>query len=204
MGAREIPGVVEVRCGRQRELVEVPIEEPRGVFGVILGIAARGQVADDPAPPFAAQPALCPSQTELRLADARRPGHHGERARQESSAQGPVQFFQPKRMASNGHSSLTNIGRGQTPHPGQASRTIPFWFDDSEHDKGSCHDFLTPNEVTSSGMPNYATESARSGDPSGSLPVNADPICREETEVDYVSSCEFAVTKMAGKSGSDG
>ena len=33
--------------GRQRVVVQVPVEQPRGILGVILRIAATGQVADD-------------------------------------------------------------------------------------------------------------------------------------------------------------
>ena len=73
---------------------------------MILGIAAAGQVAEDPALPLAGQPRLRPPQAELRLADARRPGQDRQRAREQSTSQRTVQFFHSKRMSSNGHSSL--------------------------------------------------------------------------------------------------
>ena len=99
---------------------------------MVLRIAAAGQVADDPAPAFAALPALGPSQTELRLADARRAGHHGEGPGQESASQRPVQFVPPKRMSSNGHSSLAKSVAVRRRMP-EGIGNVPLWFAHSEH-----------------------------------------------------------------------
>ena len=65
-------------------------------------------VAEDPAPAFAAQTGMGPTQAELRLADTGSTRNHGERAGEEAASQFPVELFDPKRLSSNRHSSLTN------------------------------------------------------------------------------------------------
>ena len=75
----EVPGVVEVWGHRQRVLVQVPIEQPRRVLGVILRIAATVRSQMTPRRPSPARPACAQRRPTCVLPIARRPGHHGER-----------------------------------------------------------------------------------------------------------------------------
>ena len=121
-GSREIPGVVEVRRCRQRKLVEVPVEETRCVFGVILRIAASGQVAEDPSPPFADQARAGPIGG--RPVSCRRPSTPPSRSTCPAGVLLPVPDPAPPTRTHGEQSTFVSheISRGPSPHP-EGTRT---------------------------------------------------------------------------------
>ena len=141
----EVPGMAEVGGHRERVLVQVPVEKPRRVLGVILRVAATGQVAEDPSLPLAGQSRLRPAQADLRLADARRPGHDRQCARKQSTSQCTIQFLQSKRMSSNGHSSLarSTAAGGRI----RKSQLSPLCGPRSRRDKSGRRHFAARDEV---------------------------------------------------------
>ncbi len=83
----EVPRVVELGVLRQRAFGQFPAEEPRGVGRVVLRISSTRQVADDPAASVGAFSGVAPLQPKLGLPYAGRAGDHGQRARNQPSAQ---------------------------------------------------------------------------------------------------------------------
>ena len=67
----KVPGTAEFGGHRQRVFIQVPVKKPRRVLGVILRIAATGQVAKDPSLPLAGQSRIAP--TAGRVASCRCP-----------------------------------------------------------------------------------------------------------------------------------
>ena len=121
----EIPGVVEVGRASSADTHSGPSRKAATRTRRDSGnrrdwSGRRGSLASlrRPAP-------LRPAQAELRLADARRPGHDRQRARKQSTSQGTVQVLQSKRMSSNGHSSLA-YSAAAGGRIRKSSRTHPF------------------------------------------------------------------------------
>lgn len=107
-----VPEAVEVqRCVAGR--LDPPAELVAGVLGVVLGVAAAGQVAEDAPAALGGQAGVGPSEAELRLADARCAGQDGERPGAEAAAEQVVQGLQAEHLAGLGHrwDSVAGAGR---------------------------------------------------------------------------------------------
>ena len=83
--ASEIPRAFKIGVGSQGVFLQIPAEQTGAIRGVILRITAAGQVAKDAASSFGAQAGVGPVQPELGLAHPGRPGHHGQRAWDQTS-----------------------------------------------------------------------------------------------------------------------
>ena len=103
----------KIRVRRQRGVSSSQPNRRARYGGVILGIAAAGQVAKDAAASLRAQAGVGPVQTEVRLADPGRPGHHGQRAGNQASPKVAVERLDPKNLPVTGHSRLMP-GRSKT------------------------------------------------------------------------------------------
>src|SRR5262249_26095439 len=82
---------------------EVPAELVAGVQGMLLGVSATGQVADDAAAALRAQSCGGPAQAELGLAGARGSGDDGQGTGQRPPAEVPVQTLDAKWLAAGRH-----------------------------------------------------------------------------------------------------
>ena len=70
-----------------RFLRQGPVEQPTGVIGVVLRVAAAGHVEQDPALTFLGKTRVGEREAQLGLADAGGSGDDGQRSGQQSASQ---------------------------------------------------------------------------------------------------------------------
>ena len=105
VGREELLGRHQQRRGGRFDL---PVEHPRGILAVSLGVAPGAHVEEDAAASFLLPSGMGELQAELRLADPGGADHDGERPRQQPAAEGPVEFDNSRgkaRFVAHGDSS---------------------------------------------------------------------------------------------------